>query len=762
MNSPLLARLLRGTRCAAALLSIAAASAAQNAPAAGAKDDPVVLNPFDVTAGPGNGYLATTTISATAMNTPLNQVPMSINVITSEFLQDALVGDVLQAFDYNSSITQTDRSFNGNRGAIIAIRGYINRNILLDGVSAGNFVPSYLVDRIEVVKGPNTLYGQSDPGGLVNIVAKRPGQKARATVTAKYGDFDRRQGELDLNTGTLAGKLRLRLLASHTTEGGWRPLDGLQSDFVAGMADFLPTPATTVRLLVSGSRLAGVPNTRSALPFSQTARDLNGDGDTTDTVGGVPENAVRSNSDFMSRHFSSQTKRSEVEQKGLYAQLSVQHRFNSHLDAQYLYTRSEQDNDVTFRTFNTFNNAGSAAALYQNNGQINETDSHTLNLLWRPTLGAMEHRILAGVRRNQDLSNSIAYSLRPSVAAELAALDRMTAAGRPLRHAYTREAAIAGTPIWNDDAPSRSELIAFGSHGNAGDAHGRTTSLYLTDSIGLFSNRVHVLGGLRRMEIVEESFTRAGAVLSPRRRAADTSYQAGAVYLPIPELSLFANVATAFNPNGFDSLTGQRFAPEDSFAMEAGLKIDRLWQGRLAGSLAVFQIDKENVVRSDYNPFTFRNDVDLTNDRARGVDAELFFTPNDVWQLVLNYSYLDAATVESRTTAKGLRLEGAPPHRFSLWVNHTVSIPGLRGLRLGGGMIHVEGPVQQFETSGNRYILEDGYTQFDLFARYETKLMGRRTTLGVNVSNLTDIFFYRARGNPNTPRTILGSVRIDL
>src|SRR5687767_15327629 len=71
--------------------------------------DPVVLDPFDVTTSSPKGYMATNTISGTAMNTPLREVPMAINVITSEFLDDALVGDLNRVFDYNSSITQTFR-----------------------------------------------------------------------------------------------------------------------------------------------------------------------------------------------------------------------------------------------------------------------------------------------------------------------------------------------------------------------------------------------------------------------------------------------------------------------------------------------------------------------------------------------------------------------------------------------------------------------------------------------------------------------------
>lgn len=146
------------------------------------QNQPVLLDPFDVSATPTKGYMATNTISGTAMNMPLREVPMAINVITSEFLEDSLVGNLADAFDYNSSITQTFRPQVANLRQIFAIRGFLTRNILVDGVLGGNEVPTYIIDRIEVVKGPNTLYGQSDPGGLINIVTKRPTGRPAASL----------------------------------------------------------------------------------------------------------------------------------------------------------------------------------------------------------------------------------------------------------------------------------------------------------------------------------------------------------------------------------------------------------------------------------------------------------------------------------------------------------------------------------------------------------------------------------------------------
>jgi outer membrane receptor protein involved in Fe transport len=318
-----------------------------------------------------------------------------------------------------------------------------------------------------------------------------------------------------------------------------------------------------------------------------------------------------------------------------------------------------------------------------------------------------------------------------------------------------------GAPIWNDDAPTREELRdpRFSAN-NQGDRFEEITTFYLSDSASVLEGRLRLLGGLRTIEIVNYAYSRSGTG-GEKRTSRDVSYQVGANYAVTNSFILFANHATAFNPNGIDPTTGEFYPPEDSIATEVGVKLDGLWGGRISGSIAAFLIDKENVVRTDFNPFTFINDRDITDDRSEGFDVELFIDATENWQTVLGYSYVDARTVSGQTAAVGLRLEGAAPHRFTFWTSYGFKTGPLKGLRFGGGGIVAEGPIPQFGTSTNRYVREDGYTELSAFARYSTKLFQRDATFGLNVNNLTDTFYIRARANTNTPRTIIGSLRLD-
>ena len=112
--------------------------------------------------------------------------------------------------------------------------------------------------------------------------------------------------------------------------------------------------------------------------------------------------------------------------------------------------------------------------------------------------------------------------------------------------------------------------------------------------------------------------------------------------------------------------------------------------------------------------------------------------------------------------ARCLALEGAAPDRFTLWTSYRITSGILKGLRFGGGVIHARGPIQQFGVSANRLVAENGYTELNAFTRYETRIADRKVSLGLNVNNLTNVFYYAARATSNKPRHITFSTTLEL
>lgn len=725
-------------------------------------DESYTLSPFSVSAT--EGYTATNTISGTGLNTPLINVPMSINVITSDFLDDSLVGDFVEALDYNTSITQTARVNAGDaRPSSFAIRGFRNRNLLIDGVLGGLYLPTQMVDRIEVVKGPNTLYGQSDPGGLVNVVTKTPLAQEGGNVTAKVGTNEWYQLRLDYTIRAMDDKLGLRILTDNKETNGWRWVDGQKAKFMGVSGNYKLAENTDFDFLTAKNEISGFPAQRATWSFERIPTDLNGDGDFDDNVDGVGEANTRYNNTFIPPEFVTSTAENIFESDNDFLSLGIRHSFSERHNLQYKYNFNDTHQTVSFREFNTFDQFGESNSNMTINDSRARDEVHTINDIISFDTGEVRHQLLLGARKSEDTrGGSGSYRLRAVVGAEEPRLRQLEAdTGKRFRDFLYKEDILNGVPIWEDDVASPEELRTYGIRANQNDrSFQKITTFYATDNIFFNDGKFNVLLGVRSTDVDQRSVALGGAETSTLS-GSDTNFQVGAVYRINPNLSIFGNVADAFEPqNATDPDTGEFIGPQTSDAIELGLKFAGLYDGKLSGSLAAFEIKKNNVRRSDYNPVTFMSDAAITNDKSTGIEFELFYNPTDNWNIVAAYSYIDAKVVGE--VATGLPLEGATPHRFTLFNSYTVQEGPLEGARFGGGLVWADGPIPQFGNIANRYVTEDGYVTFDLFARFPVTFGERDWNIGVNIDNATDEIFVRSRAATNEARQVLFSLSTDL
>ena len=169
------------TLLGALLLAFASSLRAQLAPAASptaaasAKDDVVKLSVFEVTAQNDDEYRAANTTTGTRYNTPIKDLPMNIEVLTSSFMRDIGALDLRDALEYVSGI-QLDTTAGGT-GA--TKDNPENNTLLIRGIAAATnkdgfrrFVPidPITISRADIIKGPGgALYGQGGTGGVVNV-----------------------------------------------------------------------------------------------------------------------------------------------------------------------------------------------------------------------------------------------------------------------------------------------------------------------------------------------------------------------------------------------------------------------------------------------------------------------------------------------------------------------------------------------------------------------------------------------------------------
>jgi iron complex outermembrane receptor protein len=203
------------------------------------KGETIVLSPFVISESGAVGYRATNSTSGTSLNTPLKELPMSIQVITEEFMSDIGATDFTEALAYSAGVfsdTQeaeggsntsnanegggsaersASASARGNRFAnVVTIRGFdvpfqTRLGFRVGGlvitpttnIALGGLLDSVNMDRLEVVKGPNSLlYGVGVLSGIVNTIPKKPTSAPQLDASVSVGSYGFRRATLDAST----------------------------------------------------------------------------------------------------------------------------------------------------------------------------------------------------------------------------------------------------------------------------------------------------------------------------------------------------------------------------------------------------------------------------------------------------------------------------------------------------------------------------------------------------------------------------------
>lgn len=169
-----------------------------------AADETIHLSPFEVSTDKDDGYVATSTLAGSRLNSELMDTPAAISVFTKEFLDDIAVVDVNEAIEYGlNSVTEYERT-----GNLVAETNFQFRIRGISGAQrARNYFRSqlnsdmYNIERIDFARGPNSiLFGEASPAGLVNTSTKfaRLGRNSHQ-AQLRVGSYDMRRATLDVN-----------------------------------------------------------------------------------------------------------------------------------------------------------------------------------------------------------------------------------------------------------------------------------------------------------------------------------------------------------------------------------------------------------------------------------------------------------------------------------------------------------------------------------------------------------------------------------
>ncbi|MEH3101473.1 TonB-dependent siderophore receptor [Sphingomonas adhaesiva] len=759
------ALLLAGT----ALPARAEGSAATAADAAAAADAEQVRDNDDVIV---NGVRERRTGDAGAKTpTPLIALAQTVSVIDEAELLRRNVQSINQALGYVAGIAPNQRGNVATRYDQLFIRGFSPAQFmdgmrLLGGVYASPQIDFHLVDRVDIIKGPaSVLYGNSTPGGLVNLTSKVPYREAGGRIELAAGNFDLLRSSIDLNQPLdRDGKFLFRVIAGGERSDGFIARTGNRRYYARPMLTFAPDDRTSLTLILNYQRdpesasYSGVPVYGSALPNPNgpLAVDLNVSEPAYEAFDRTQKSATilfrRQLNDALTW-----TTNARYLDVGLhYRQIYGTFDANRNLDANgntvlSRITRGGGGSDESFRTI-TFDSRMAAEFA----------------------TGPVKHTLLAGVDwQNNRGSADQAFATGPST---------NPAINIPDIDLYR--------PVYGQNLPS-SNLLLF---------PGVSRTFRKIDQAGIYLQDQIAIGGLNLIASGRQDWystltrNRVSGTVTRLSQSAFTG-RVGALYETTFGLSPFVSYSESFEPqtgnvtilvNGV-ATAGESFVPVTGRQYEAGLK----YQPRGANALftlSLFDLRRQNVPAPDpnagLNGIPSNAQLQIGEVKVRGIELDGRGDIAPGLSLTVAGTYNDARVVRGNNpvgtgdqlaSVTGTRPLGVPTWSASSFVAYDLkqAVPGaLGGFNIGGGVRYVgesDGTAQitvnrvlqtrRFASPG--FVLADAVLGYD-FGAMDARYAGLSFT--VNAANLFDkrhiaSCFFNNSCYFGASRTVVGTLR---
>jgi len=620
----------------------------------------IELQGVEVVGRRSQSYAGDYSFVATKSATPLIDVPQSVSVITKEVLDDQQTYRLNEVFKnvagVNTFSTYNDYTSRGFRSGSSDAR-------LLNGLKAGfSFWTNPIlphIERVEVIKGPaSALFANTNPGGTINMVTKKPLASERQSLNFTLGSYDTYRATADF-TGPLTddGSVLYRLNVGYENAETFRTLQFNESILVAPSVSFLPSDRTRVNVDFVYADVS------TRLDRGQPIFDQ------TDDLTSTPiEFSLSQPGDFMNN-------------TNFHVTTSLSHEFTDALTFNSSYMRFRYDHDLEeHRTSNVFlpDDPTTLQLAFIKRTQERVVDNVTNYFTLDTQTGAVEHQALVGFDFLQQDDNRTQWGARG--AENFILPDGTETPGGNVGNFSLTD------PVRTIEGrnPSTYEANWFSQPWLEEPVRARTYGAYVQDQVSW--NRWQALVSLRHewyrdiLNEGDESETVEQRTWLPR---------AGLVFSATENVNLYGSFSKGFQPQAASSLVnpqaGGPFDPETSFLYEAGAK-GAFLNGQLSATAAVYQITKENVLVSANDA----GNPDLLEqrgeERSRGVELELAGEPVSGLRLTANYAYNRAEIIEAANPDnEGQIKENAPEHMGGFWSTYTIADGSFAGLGFGGG-----------------------------------------------------------------------------
>jgi len=731
----------------------------------------------EVQAGTGQDAIVVTglreksTGAGTKTDALLIETPQTITVIDERELALRNATSINQAVGYVAGVAANQRGGTVTRYDQLLVRGFAP-GLYLDGMRliAGPYSTPQTdfnrIDQIDIVKGPaSVLYGNSTPGGLINLSSKKPQETAFGRVELQAGNYAALRAVADVNQPLTAdGTLLFRVVGGWQKNDGFTPGTESERYHVSPMVTFAPGPDTSLTLIAayqhapSGGGYSGVPAYGTVLPSAAGPLTLH----------------VNTGDPGYERY--------DHKQKAITA--LFRHDFDEHLSFRSNFRY--QNNTLRYRQLYVAGYATTGTGINRNSdystiirgggGADEDFDTLTLDnhLSAKFATGPLRHNLLAGIdyqfiagenfqQFNTGQTGNPVTSIpnlnlyAPIYGGTLPSLD-LTTLSPNFVNTYTKRDQV-GLYLQDQASIGRLQLIASGRW----DWYNQTAI-----NKKLASNNVNRLS--------QAAFT----------------MRLGALYEFGFGLSPYVSYSESFEPQTGTTYLGVPFDPVTGKMIETGLKYQPAGLNALF-TLSVYDLRRQNVPVADprggTNGIPTNSQVQIGEVRVRGVELEGRGQVAPGLDVIVAAAYTDAivtqgapalpptATNSGTPTTTGTRQLGTPEWQASTFLAYDFAKAGHEGLAggltLGAGLRYVSGSAGSTSyavinnvTTFQGFMTED-FTLIDGVVGYDLAYLGHSLdgwSVALNAANLLDARYVSACPFSNScyfgaSRTVTGSLR---
>ncbi|MGD1851373.1 MAG: TonB-dependent siderophore receptor [Cyanophyceae cyanobacterium] len=678
----------------------------------GIPGDPATANTADplqlsVTGDREDDYVVPIARTATRTDAAILDIPQSVQVVPQQVLEDQQILRVDDALRNVSGVVGRLEPF-GNSGNI-TIRGFTTSSfssgaILRDGFRITDNLGSQAItniERIEVIKGPSSvLFGQNEPGGIINIVTERPLFEPTYEFEFKLGSRGLIRPSVDLSGPLTEDRtLRYRLNVSYQDESnGFREF-GLDQEqfFVAPVITWDISDRTQLTVLVEYTD-------------EQNGFDL-----------GLP--AFGDGVADVARDFVIGERDDFLENRSLTVGYDFKHEFSDNWTLNHGFRYVSQDyNVLTTLPFMINEETGDITRFFADREYHSFDYAVQTNVIGKFNTGSIKHTLLAGVDLNFNRFDE--------------QFTRVDFDAPQILNIFN--------PVYGSPRPDFESLEATEPFDTRHDRIG----IFLQDQINITDNLI-VVGSLRYDSVDFENVANG-----EERQDEEWSPRIGVVYQPSENISLYANYAQAFTPNFGFAEDGAPLEPERSSGYEVGVKAEF---GNFLATLSYFDLTKENVLTADPNNPLFT--LAGGEQRSQGIEFDIAGEILPGWNIIANYAYTDARITEDNTVDEGNRLFNAPRHSAGLWTTYEIKSGSLQGLGFGLGFSYVG---DRAGDSANTFEVDDYFlTNATLFYERDDWRFGLNFNNIFDVEHIVSTQNSRNFGNAvGAPFTVVGSISV--